>query len=298
MRRGEIVATMPTRLATREVLAEAMVGRKVTLRVDKAPRAPGEVVLDVRDLRVRDRSGQERVRGVSFAVRRGEILGVAGIAGNGQSELLDALAGSAPLSGGRIVFKGRDLTDAPERTARGLRDLGLAHVPEDRHRQGLITAFDASESAILGHHADRRYNRGALLRRAAVLGDCDRLMDEFDIRPRAPRLTTALFSGGNQQKLVLAREMDRAPDLLLVGQPTRGVDIGAIEFIHRRLVALRDAGAAILLVSVELDEILALSDRILVLFGGRIAGELDAADADERRIGLLMSGGAADTVAA
>ncbi len=298
MRRGEIVVTMPTRMATREVLAEAMVGRKVALRVDKAPRVPGEVVLEVRDLRVRDRSGQERVRGVSFAVRRGEILGVAGIAGNGQSELLDALAGSAPVSGGRVVFKGRDITDAPERTARGLRDLGLAHVPEDRHRQGLITAFDASESAILGHHADRRYNRGALLRRAAVLGDCDRLMDEFDIRPRAPRLTTALFSGGNQQKLVLAREMDRAPDLLLVGQPTRGVDIGAIEFIHRRLVALRDAGAAILLVSVELDEILALSDRILVLFGGRIAGELDATDADERRIGLLMSGGGADTVAA
>jgi simple sugar transport system ATP-binding protein len=298
MRRGEIVVTLATRKATREALAEAMVGRKVALRVDKAPRTPGETVLAVEDLRVCDRSGQERVRGVSFAVRRGEIVGIAGVAGNGQSELLDALAGSAPIGGGRIFFKGRDITDAPDRTARGLRGLGLAHVPEDRHRQGLITAFDASESAILGHHADSRYNRGALLRRAAVIGDCDRLMGEFDIRPRAPRLTTALFSGGNQQKLVLAREMDRAPDLLLVGQPTRGVDIGAIEFIHRRLVALRDAGAAILLVSVELDEILALSDRILVLFGGRIAGEMDAADADERRIGLLMSGAVVDGVAA
>jgi simple sugar transport system ATP-binding protein len=296
MRRGEIVATIPTHAATREALAEAMVGRKVVLRVDKAPRPPGETVLEVRDLRVRDRAGHERVRGVSFAVRRGEIVGIAGVAGNGQSELLDALAGSAPLAGGRIVFKGRDITDSPARTAEGLRALGLGHVPEDRHRQGLITAFDASESAILGHHAEPRYNRGALLRRGAVLGDCDRLMGQFDIRPRAPRLMTALFSGGNQQKIVLAREMDRAPDLLLVGQPTRGVDIGAIEYIHRRLVELRDAGAAILMVSVELDEILALSDRILVMFAGRIAGELAAAEADERRIGLLMAG--ADAAAA
>jgi ABC-type uncharacterized transport system ATPase subunit len=296
MRRGEIVATMPTRDATREGLAEAMVGRKVALRVVKATREPGETVLELRDLRVRDRAGQERVRGVSFAVRRGEIVGIAGVAGNGQSELLDALAGSAPIAGGRILFKGRDITDAPERTAEGLRALGLGHVPEDRHRQGLITAFDASESAILGHHGEARYNRGLVLRRGAVLGDCDRLMDQFDIRPRAPRLATALFSGGNQQKIVLAREMDRAPDLLLVGQPTRGVDIGAIEYIHRRLVDLRDAGAAILLVSVELDEILALSDRILVMFGGRIAGEVAAAGADERRIGLLMAG--AEAVAA
>jgi simple sugar transport system ATP-binding protein len=188
------------------------------------------------------------------------------------------------------------VTQDPRRGARGLREMGLGHVPEDRHRQGLITAFDASESAILGHHAEPRYNRGALLRRGAVLGDCDRLMGQFDIRPRAPRLMTALFSGGNQQKIVLAREMDRAPDLLLVGQPTRGVDIGAIEYIHRRLVELRDAGAAILMVSVELDEILALSDRILVMFAGRIAGELAAAEADERRIGLLMAG--ADAAAA
>jgi simple sugar transport system ATP-binding protein len=294
MRRGELVATMPTREATREGLAEAMVGRKVSLRVDKASRAAGEPVLEVRDLQVRDRGGHARVRGVSFTVRRGEIVGIAGVAGNGQSELLDALAGSAPIAGGRILFKGRDITEAPERTAEGLRALGLGHVPEDRHRQGLITAFDASESAILGHHGEARYNRGVFLRRGAVLGDCDRLMDSYDIRPRAPRLLTALFSGGNQQKIVLAREMDRAPDLLLVGQPTRGVDIGAIEYIHRRLVALRDAGAAILLVSVELDEILALSDRILVMFGGRIAGEVAAGSADERRIGLLMAGAGAE----
>ena len=290
MRGGAIVATMPTRDATRAALAEAMVGRKVVLRVEKAARPPGETVLEVHDLRVRDRAGTERLRGVSLAVRRGEILGIAGVAGNGQSELLDALSGGAPIAGGRILFKGRDITDAPERTAQGLRALGLGHVPEDRHRQGLVTAFDASESAILGHQGDTRYNAGALLRRGAVIADCDRLMSRYDIRPHAPRLQTALFSGGNQQKIVLAREIDRAPDLLLVGQPTRGVDIGAIEYIHRRLVELRDAGAAILLVSVELDEILALSDRILVMFEGRIAGEVAAGAADERRIGLMMAG--------
>jgi ABC-type uncharacterized transport system ATPase subunit len=292
MRRGAVVLTLPTRDATREGLAKAMVGRPVALRVDKAPCRPGETVLEVRDLTMRGRAGQERLRGVSFAVRRGEIVGIAGVAGNGQSELLDVLAGTASIAGGRILFKGRDITDDPARSARGLRRLGLAHVPEDRHRQGLVTAFDASESAILGHQDEGRYNRLGLLQRGSVLADCDRLMDAYDIRPRAPRLATALFSGGNQQKLVLAREMDRAPDLLLVGQPTRGVDIGAIEFIHRRLIALRDGGAAILLVSVELDEVLALADRILVMFAGRIAGSMAAEGADEREIGLMMTGAA------
>jgi simple sugar transport system ATP-binding protein len=293
MRQGAVVATLPTREATRERLAELMVGRKVLLRVDKRPARPGEVVLEVSDLRVRDRQGVERVKGVSLAVRRGEIVGVAGVSGNGQSELLEALAGVRPIAGGRLRFKGRDITDDPRRTAKGLRGLGLGHVPEDRHRQGLVTAFEASESAILGHQDDERYNSGLLMRREAVLDDCGRLMDAFDVRPRAPRLTTALFSGGNQQKIVLAREMDRAPDLLLVGQPTRGVDIGAIEYIHKRLIELRDRGAGILLVSVELDEIRSLADRILVMFDGRLVGERAAGDADERTLGLMMAGAAA-----
>jgi ABC-type uncharacterized transport system ATPase subunit len=294
MRQGALVATMPTREATRERLAELMVGRKVLLRVEKRAIAPGETVLAVEGLRVRDRAGHERVKGVSLTVRRHEIVGIAGVSGNGQSELLEALAGTAPVTAGRIVFKGRDVAHDPHRSSRGLRAMGLGHVPEDRHRQGLVTAFDASESAMLGHHEERRYGTGKLLKRAAVIGDCARLMGDFDVRPRAPRLRTALFSGGNQQKIVLAREMDRDPDLLLVGQPTRGVDIGAIEYIHRRLVDLRDRGAAILLVSVELDEVLSLADRILVMFDGRIVGELAAADADERRIGLMMSGAAAE----
>ncbi len=294
MRQGALVATMPTREATRERLAELMVGRKVLLWVEKRAIAPGETILAVEGLRVRDRAGHERVKGVDLTVRRHEIVGIAGVSGNGQSELLEALAGTAPVTSGRIVFKGRDVAHDPRRDARGLRAMGLGHVPEDRHRQGLVTAFDASESAMLGHHEERRYGAGPLLKRAAVIGDCARLMGDFDVRPRAPRLRTALFSGGNQQKIVLAREMDRDPDLLLVGQPTRGVDIGAIEYIHRRLVDLRDRGAGILLVSVELDEVLSLADRILVMFDGRIVGELAAADADERRIGLMMSGAAAE----
>jgi len=294
MRQGAMVATLPTKQATRESLAELMVGRKVLLQVSKKPAQPAETVLAVHELRVRDRAGHERVKGVSLTVRRGEIVGIAGVSGNGQSELLDALAGTVPLAGGRIVFKGHDITDNPARNARGLRELGIGHVPEDRHRQGLITAFDASESAILGHQDDRRYNPHWLMRRAAVIGDCERLMGDFDVRPRAPRLQTALFSGGNQQKIVLAREMDRTPDLLLVGQPTRGVDIGAIEYIHRRLIGMRDKGAGVLLVSVELDEILSLADRVLVMFDGRIVGERPVAQADERTIGLMMAGAAAE----
>jgi simple sugar transport system ATP-binding protein len=289
MRQGRVVAHRRTADTSKEELAELMVGRKVAFRVDKAPSRPGEVVLEVVGLRVADASGAERVRGVSFAVRRGEIVGVAGVAGNGQSELLEALAGILPITGGRIRWRGTDITDAPARSAGGMRRLGMAHVPEDRQRMGLIVGFAARESAILGYHGEATYNGALLLRRAAVAESFRRQAAEYDVRPGDGALLTSTFSGGNQQKIVLARELDRDPDLLLVGQPTRGVDIGAIEFIHRRLVALRDADRAILLVSVELDEILALADRILVMFDGRIVGEL-AAGADERTIGLLMAG--------
>jgi simple sugar transport system ATP-binding protein len=290
MRQGRIVATLPTAETTPEQLAELMVGRKVSLRVDKAKAQPGEAVLDVADLVVEDPFGVERVKGVSFAVRRGEIVGVAGVAGNGQSELLEALAGIRPVKSGRIRWKSRDLADAGPPSPRGMRRLGLGHVPEDRQRMGLIMPFAARESAILGYHDEATYNGAIRLRRSAVAESFRRQAADYDIRPRNGRRHTSAFSGGNQQKIVLARELDRSPDLLLVGQPTRGVDIGAIEFIHRRLVALRDAGKALLLVSVELDEILALADRILVMHGGRIAGELLPAAATERAIGLLMAG--------
>jgi simple sugar transport system ATP-binding protein len=244
----------------------------------------------VADLVVEDGLGVERVKGVSFAVRRGEIVGVAGVAGNGQSELLEALAGIRAVKSGRIRWKGRDLGDDGARSPRAMRRLGLSHVPEDRQRMGLVVPFTARESAILGYHDEATYNGVICLHRAAVASSFRRQAAAYDIRPGDGALPTSAFSGGNQQKIVLARELDRNPDLLLVGQPTRGVDIGAIEFIHRRLVALRDAGKAILLVSVELDEILALADRILVMHDGRIVGDVPQADANERAIGLMMAG--------
>jgi len=290
MRQGRVVATLPTAETTAEQLAALMVGRTVSLRVDKAPARPGEPVIEVADLVVEDALGVARVKGVSFTVRRGEIVGVAGVAGNGQSELLEALAGIRPATSGRIRWKARALADAEARSPRVMRRLGLAHVPEDRHRMGLVMPFAARESAILGYHDEATYNGAIRLRRAAVAASFKRQAAEYDIRPPNGALPTSAFSGGNQQKIVLARELDRHPDLLLVGQPTRGVDIGAIEFIHRRLVALRDAGKALLLVSVELDEILALADRILVMHDGRIVGELPQAAATERAIGLMMAG--------
>jgi simple sugar transport system ATP-binding protein len=290
MRQGQVVATRPTAETTPAGLAEQMVGRPVNLRVDKAPSQPGEAVLDVVDLVVDDALGIPRVKGVSFTVRRGEIVGVAGVAGNGQSELLEAIAGTRRATSGQIRWKGRMVADATPASPRAMRRLGLAHIPEDRHRTGLIMPFSARESAVLGYHDEATYNGAIRLRRAAVASSFDRQALAYDIRPGNGALPTSAFSGGNQQKIVVARELDRQPDLLVVGQPTRGVDIGAIEFIHRRLVALRDAGKALLLVSVELDEILALADRILVMHDGRIVGDVPHAAATERTIGLMMAG--------
>ena len=290
MRQGAVVATLPTAETTAAQLAELMVGRAVNLSVDKGPAAPGEILLEVRDLVVTDGLGVERVKRVSLDVRRGEIVGIAGVAGNGQSELLEAIAGIRPVAAGRIRWKARDVATDAGRSPAKLRRQGLAHVPEDRHRMGLIIPFTARESAILGYHDEPQYNGPVVLHRAAVAASFQRQAGEYDIRPRNGALPTSAFSGGNQQKIVLARELDRNPDLLLVGQPTRGVDIGAIEFIHRRLVALRDAGKALLLVSVELDEILALADRILVMHDGRIVGDVPRAEATERMLGLMMAG--------
>jgi ABC-type uncharacterized transport system ATPase subunit len=269
MRRGEMVATFDTASTSPPELADAMVGRKVILKIEKGPAHPGAVALEVRNLVVRDDRGVPRIDGVSFLLREGEILGVAGVAGNGQSELLEALAGIRPLR---------------ERLR------GVGHVPEDRHRVGLVMPFEACESAMLGFHREPVYGKGFFYDRKAIIADADEKMDAFDVRPRAPLLKTANFSGGNQQKIVLAREIERNPKILLVGQPTRGVDIGAIEFIHKRIVAQRDAGKAVLLVSVELDEIFALSDRIIVLCGGRVTGERRPEETNAQDLGLLMAG--------
>jgi general nucleoside transport system ATP-binding protein len=290
MRQGRVVASLPTAETTPEQLAELMVGRKVSLRVPKEPGRPGEPVLEVSELVVEDGLGVERVKGVSFAVRAGEILGVVGVTGNGQSELLEALAGIRPVKSGHIRWRARDLSDEDARSPRRLRRLGLSHVPEDRQRMGLVMPFAARESAILGYHGEATYNGLFQLHQAAVASSFCRQAAEYDVRPADGARPTSAFSGGNQQKIVLARELDRHPDLLLVGQPTRGVDIGAIEFIHRRLVALRDAGKGMLLVSAELDEILALADRIVVMHAGHLVGEISPAAATEQTIGLMMAG--------
>jgi general nucleoside transport system ATP-binding protein len=285
MRRGEMVATRETTQTSPEELAELMVGRRVLLRVEKGPARPGKPVLIAEDITVRDERGVTRLDKVSLTVRAGEIVGIAGVAGNGQSEILEVLAGMIAPDEGHLTIDGKVLVA----DAAIAREMGIAHVPEDRHRMGLVPPFEAAESAILGYHDDPALGRGPFLSRRAVIADTAAKMSAYDVRPDAPLLRTALFSGGNQQKIVLAREIERDPKLLLVGQPTRGVDIGAIEFIHRRLIELRDRGMAILLVSVELDEIRGLADRVLVMCGGRITGECEAS-AGERDIGLLMAG--------
>ncbi len=291
MRRGEMTATVETASTSPEELAELMVGRKVLLQVEKKPAEPRDVVLEIEDLKVADENGVERLKGISLQVRAGEILGIAGVSGNGQSELLEVLGGYRTASGS-IRLNGRAL-DLSGRHSDGQsrRAAGIAHVPEDRQREGLIMEFAAWENIAFGYHNDPRYNRNALfMDNAALRADTREKMERFDVRPPIPELAARNFSGGNQQKIVLAREIERNPDLLLVGQPTRGVDIGAIEFIHKRIIELRDQGKAILLVSVELEEILSLSDRIAVMFDGRIMGERLPHETDEKELGLLMAG--------
>jgi simple sugar transport system ATP-binding protein len=286
MRRGSVVAQLATRETSEKELAALMVGREVELALAKMPAMPGPAMLEAAGLRLANAAGRPRLRDVDLTLRAGEIVGIAGIAGNGQSELLEVLAGLTAPQSGTVTLAGSDVTGLG---ARERRRRGLGHIPEDRLRMGLVPDFAAAESAILGDQRAAWCNRGPFLRHAAIRASALTRMQRYDVRPPDPRLRSAAFSGGNQQKLVCAREMERQPKVLLVGQPTRGVDIGAIEFIHRRLLALRDAGSAILLVSVELDEIRALADRILVMAGGTIVGGLPPT-ASEQELGLLMAG--------
>ncbi|MEM8631273.1 MAG: ABC transporter ATP-binding protein [Pseudomonadota bacterium] len=291
MRRGEMTATVKTAETSPEELAELMVGRKVLPRVEKSPATPGDVIMACEQLRVVDGKGVERLKGVSLNVRAGEIVGIAGVAGNGQSELLELIGGMIPATGS-LTISGEKL-DLTGKTSDGQtrRAKGICHVPEDRQREGLIMQFSAWENVAFGYHHDDAYQKSRwLMDNAAMRADMAAKMERFDVRPPIPTLAAKNFSGGNQQKIVLAREIERNPELLLVGQPTRGVDIGAIEFIHQQIVALRDQGKAILLVSVELDEIMSLSDRIAVMFDGQIMGERLPSETDERELGLLMAG--------
>ncbi|MGL4278859.1 MAG: ABC transporter ATP-binding protein [Albidovulum sp.] len=291
MRRGQMTATVKTAETSPEELAELMVGRKVLLNVPKGPANPGRTILEVENLRVVDEDKVERVKGVSFTIRAGEIYGIAGVAGNGQSELLAVLGGIMRATGSvRLNGKELDLT-GKHSDGQSRRQDGIAHVPEDRQHLGMIMDFAAWENVAFGYHNDPAYQKSRLLMdNDAILEDTKGKMERFDVRPPIPTLAANNFSGGNQQKIILAREIERNPDLLLVGQPTRGVDIGAIEFIHKRIVELRDAGKAVLLVSVELDEIMSLADRIAVMFDGHIMGERLPGETDERALGLLMAG--------
>ena len=289
MRAGRVVHACPIAEASVEALAEAMVGRKVQMgRSGDARTQAGAVRLQAQGITVRDALQVTRLADFHLSLHAGEIVGVAGVAGNGQSELLEALAGLCTPSAGTLVLGGQSFTPARWLDPGAARSLGLAHVPEDRHARAMVMDFAAWESAVLGYEGLPVYSRWGRMRHAAMRAATAAMMERFDVRPRAPSLRSSQFSGGNQQKLVLAREIGQAPSVLLVGQPTRGVDIGAIEFIYAQLRALRDAGCAVLLVSSELDEILTLADRVLVLNQGRVTGELPIDACNEARLGLLM----------
>jgi simple sugar transport system ATP-binding protein len=294
LRRGKRIDTIARAAASDQQLARLMVGREVLLRVDKPAAEPEHTLLVVQDLSVVDDRGLEAVRGVSFEVRAGEIVGVAGIDGNGQSELIDAITGLRRPAAGRIAVGGRDLTRAGART---VLDSGVGHIPEDRQRRGLVLDFSLAENLALQDYRRPPDSRFGWLFPGSLLERARRLIKEFDVRGGGPRTRAAALSGGNQQKVVIAREVGRDPRVLVAAQPTRGLDVGAIEYVHRRLVEARGEGKALLLVSLELDEILSLSDRILVIYEGRIVGEYPP-DASEEELGVAMTGGTRGEAAA
>ncbi|KZK75469.1 Galactose/methyl galactoside import ATP-binding protein MglA [Pseudovibrio sp. W64] len=289
MRRGEMVASRKTAETSMEELAELMVGRSVLLEVDKPEVEVGKPLLKVEGLNVRDDRGVMRVKDVSFEVRAGEVLGIAGVSGNGQSELLAALSGITRAESGKMELSGESLDLSAAHNAAEMRTKGMSHVPEDRHRMGLVNKFAEYENSILGYHREPKYSKGMFLNKDAIRKEAKERIEKYDIRPPTTEMTAAKFSGGNQQKIVLAREIECNPDVLLIGQPTRGVDIGAIEYIHNRIMDMRAQGKAVLLVSVELEEIRSLSDRIIVMFDGNVVGERGP-EATEQDLGLLMAG--------
>jgi simple sugar transport system ATP-binding protein len=287
LRRGKRVETLPVEGATEESLARLMVGREVLLRVEKGEAEPGESFLRVEDLHVRDERRIEKVRGVSFDVRGGEIVAIAGVDGNGQTELIDAITGLRRPESGRVTVEGREVTSA---SARDHFEVGVGHIPEDRQRRGLVLDFSIAENIGLHDYRNRPGSRFGWLFPARLVETARRLIKEFDVRGGGPKTPAGALSGGNQQKVILAREIDRAPRALIAAQPTRGLDVGAIEFVHRRLVEERDEGRAVLLVSLELEEVLSLADRILVIYEGEIVGEFPPT-ATEEELGVAMTGG-------
>jgi simple sugar transport system ATP-binding protein len=289
LRKGKYTGTVDVAPATKEELSEMMVGRKVSLNVDKPAREPGKTVLDVKGLTVKSRAaGKNAVDNVTFQVREGEIVCIAGIDGNGQSELVYALTGLLQPDGGSAVIDGADITRASIRQ-RGL--AGMAHIPEDRHKHGLVLDYPLAYNLILQRYFEPKFQHSGFLKYNEIYGYAKTLIDRFDIRSgQGAHTITRSMSGGNQQKAIIAREIDRDPKLLIAVQPTRGLDVGAIEYIHSQLIAERGKGTGILLVSLELDEVLSVSDRVLVIYEGQITAELNPQEVSYQEIGLYMSG--------
>jgi simple sugar transport system ATP-binding protein len=287
LRLGNVVGEADPHTATEASLAAMMVGREVLLQVDKAPASPGEVVLSIDNLRVLDDREHMAVDGVTLAVRAGEIVGVAGVQGNGQTELVEAITGLRPSASGRVRIGGQDVTAA---LPRAITELGTAHIPEDRQHDGLVTSYPLLDNAVLVTYYLPPFARGILTDEQAILAHTEKCIREFDVRTPSPRVTAGALSGGNQQKLIVAREFSRPLKLLIAAQPTRGIDVGSIEFIHKQIVRKRDEGTAVLVVSAELDEVLSLADRLAVMYHGKIVAVVKNGELSREELGLLMAG--------
>lgn len=288
LRRGKKVGTVAVETVNEKQLAEMMVGREVEFAVEKGNQEPGAPVLEIKGLNVKNARGLAAVKNLSLQVRKGEILGVAGIDGNGQTELIEAITGLKAIESGNILLNGRDLISLPVRKRT---EAGIGHIPEDRHKHGLVLDFRLDENIVLQTYYQEPYSKNGILNQEAILKKSEQLIGEFDVRSGQGSITKVRsMSGGNQQKAIVGREIDREPDLLIAAQPTRGLDVGAIEYIHRRIVQERDKGKAVLLVSLELDEVLNVSDRIAVIYEGEIVGIVNANETNENELGLMMSG--------
>jgi len=287
MRGGKVVGTAEPATTTEQQLATLMVGREVILTVDKEPAQPKEVVLQVEDLRVRDQRDLETVRGVSFNVRAGEILGVAGVQGNGQTELAEALTGLRRVEGGKIILSGHDLTG---KTPRAFTETGLAHIPEDRQRHGLVMSYTVADNLVLCDYYKTPFSKNGVIQQTVLDTNARKLIKEYDVRTPSPYVAAGKLSGGNQQKVIVARELSRSVKLVIANQPTRGLDVGSIEYIHKEIIVMRDRGVAVLLISAELDEIMSLSDRIAVMYHGEIVTVVDAKKVTREQLGLWMAG--------
>ncbi|GMG96358.1 heme ABC transporter ATP-binding protein [Tepidimicrobium xylanilyticum] len=288
IRRGKKIGTVKVDDVTEEELASMMVGREISFKVDKKPAEIGDVILEIEDLTVKDNRGLDVVKNLSLKLHKGEILGIAGVDGNGQSELVEALTGLRKVESGKVILQDKDITNL---TPKEIMESGMSHIPEDRQKRGLVLDFTVAENMILENYHKEPFSRKGRLNHRNISQFTVELMEKFDVRPRNDKLTAGALSGGNQQKVILAREITNDPEVLLAVQPTRGLDVGAIEFVHKYLVEQRDKGKAVLLISFELDEVLDLSDRIAVIYDGQIVDIIAEKDADEKTIGFLMAGG-------